>query len=253
MPTENKTKKLHETGNAKILESFDRLAAFGATLDSGTLNAPADLTTASLQAAHAQGTSRHTAVGNSKADFRTAALARQTEVDKFDALASQAVAQLVARGASKETAEDARSYVRKLQGRRTKPKAETDPASPNFNPNEKSISASQQSNAAKISTFNEFLDFLEAQSEYAGVKQSGLLVSDLRTIVQNAQTKHTASINSAATLAADRNDRNKFFYTDKDNLCELAARYKNLVKGTYGAGSLEYKTINAIPFRKRAK
>ena len=250
MQTQNKPKKLQETGNAKILESFDRLAAFGATLDSGTLNAPPDLTTAALQAAHAQGTLLHTAVGNSKADFRTAALERQTEVDKFDALASQSVAQLIARGASKETAEDAKSYVRKLQGRRAKPKVETDPASPNFNPNEKNISASQQSNAAKIATFLEFLDFLEAQSAYSGVKQSGLLVGDLRTIAADAQTKHTASINSGATLAADRNTRNKFFYTDANNLCDLAARYKNLVKGTYGASSLEFKTINAIPFTR---
>jgi hypothetical protein len=191
-----------------------------------------------------------TAVGNSKADFRTVALDRQTEVERFEPLAAQAVGQLAGRGASAETVEDARSYVRKLQGRTLKPKPVTDPASPAFNPSEKNISSSQQSNAFKISTFLELVDFLEAQTAYASVKQAGLLVSDLRAVGTSAQAKHTASIAQAATLAADRNARNKFFFLDPNNICELAARYKNLVKGAFGAKSPEYKTINSIPFKK---
>jgi len=140
--------------------------------------------------------------------------------------------------------------VRKLQGRTLKPKPVTDPASPAFDPTEKNISSSQQSNAFKISIFLELVDFLEAQSIYPGVKQTGLVIADLRTVGTSAQTKHTASIAQAATLAADRNARNKFFFLDPDNICDLAARYKNLVKSAFGAKSPEYKTINAISFKK---
>lgn len=253
MPNEITPKKLQESGNAKLLESLDRLIAGGAQLDQTKLNPPLDLTIAALQAKYTNGLALHTAVGNSKADFRTSALARNVEIDKFDTLASQSVAQLAARGASKETVEDGRGYVRKIHGSHSKPKAGQDPASPNFDPTEKNISASQQSSAAKISTFLELVDFLEAQNIYANVNQAGLLIGDLRAVGTTSQNLHTASIADAAQLAADRNERAKFFYLDPDNICDTAARYKNLVKGTYGAKSVEYKTINAIPFKKRKK
>ena len=251
MPNEVTPKKQNESGHAKLLESLDRLIANGSNLDQGRLDPPADLTIAALQAVLTQGTLLHGNVGNSKADFRTIALDRTTVVDKFDAVAAQSVGQLAGRGASVETVEDARSYVRKLQGARSKPKATQDPNSPNFDPTEKNISASQQSSAAKISNFLELVDFLEAQPEYADVRQSGVSIADLRALAQSAQTKHTASIAAVARLDTDRNDRNKFFYLDDGNICDLAARYKNLVKGVFGAGSVEYKTINAIPFKKR--
>ncbi len=240
-----------DTGYPKILESLEELIAQGALLDQTRLNPPADLTITALQSVHTQGSGLHTTVGNSKADFRTVALERQVVVDTLETLAAQAVAQLAARGASKETVEDARSYLRKLQGRSLKPKPVTDPASPDFDPTEKNISSSQQSNAFKISTFLELVDFVEAQDVYASVTQAGLLIADLRAVGISAQTKHTASIAKAAALGADRNERKKFFFLDPNNICDLAGRYKNLVKGTYGAKSLEYKTINAIPFKKR--
>lgn len=253
MTPENTPKKIHESGNAKLLESLDRLIANGGQLDQTKLNPPLDLTITALQTKHTNAVALHTAVGNSKADFRTIALGRQTIVDTFEAVAAQVVAQLAARGASKETVADARGYVRKLQGKKSKANASKDPSSPDFDPTVKNISASQQSNAAKISTFLEFIDFIEAQQEYASVNQAGLLVADLRTLGLDAQTKHTASIAKAAELATDRNERNKFFYLDPNNICDIGARYKNLVKGAYGANSVEYQTINAIPFRKRKK
>jgi hypothetical protein len=239
-----------DSGFPKILESLEELIAQGAQLDQVRLDAPADLTITALQNVHTQALVLHTAVGNSKADFRTVALERQMEVDKLEPLAVQAIGQLAGRGASAETVEDARSYLRKLQGRSLKPKPVTDPASPNFDPTEKNISSSQQSNAFKISIFLELVDFLEAQTAYAGVKQTGLMGNDLRAVGTSAQTKHTASIAQAATLAADRNARNKFFFLDAGSVCDLAARYKNLVKGVFGAKSPEYKTINAISFKK---
>lgn len=248
MTPENTPKKIYESGHAKLLESLERLIANGAELDQMRLDPPSDLTITALQAVLAQGNTLQTAVGNSKADFRTVALDRKLEVDKFEPLASQAVAQFEGRGGSKEAVEDARSYVRKLQGKRSTPTAVQDPSSPDFDPTEKNISASQQSNAAKIATFLELVDFLEAQSLYANVKQAGLVIGDLRAVGNAAQTKHTASIAAAAALANDRNERNKFFYLDANNICDLAARYKALVKGAYGAKSVEYKTINAIKF-----
>ena len=80
-----------DTGFPKILESLEELIAQGALLDQTRLDPPADLTITTLQNVHTQALALHTAVGNLKADFRTVALERQTEVDKLEPLAVQAV------------------------------------------------------------------------------------------------------------------------------------------------------------------
>lgn len=242
--------KQYESGHAKTLESWTKLVAFDATLDPARLNAPPDLTTAALKAKETAATTLQNKVGDSRADWRTVALARKVIVDKFDALATRAVAQLEARGAGKETVEDARGYSRKIQGRSSKTKPKGSAETPGIDESEKGVSTSQQSNAAKISFFFELIDFLEAQAAYASVTQAGLTIADLRAEAEAARAKHDESIETATALSKDRINRNKGFYADDDSLCTLAARYKALVKGAYGANSPEYKAVNAIPFKK---
>jgi len=221
-----------------------------ATLDSARLNAPGDLKSSALVSAQTEARATQNNVGNSLADFRTVALERAVMIDAFDSLATRMVAQLEARGASKETINDARSYERKVQGRRAKAKAKDNPETPDIDESEKSISASQQSSAAKISTMYELLDFCEAQSEYADVTQEGLNAADVRDYIDTTQAKHDSSIVAAAKLSNDRISRNRTFYNNDGSICNLAARYKALVKGAYGAKSPEYKAVNAIPFKK---
>lgn len=253
MPTEEtnkKVKKQYETGHTKLLESLDRLIAVGATLDQVRLDPPDDLTIAALQARHASSTVLQNNVGNARADWRTVALVRAKDIDKFAPLAVEAVAALEARGASKETIKDARFYVRKLHGKRARPKAEDDPETPELDESEKGVSASQQSAAAQLGTMNELIDFLEAQPLYTEVKTAKLLIPAMRAFVDGTQTNHTASIAAAASLTSSRNERNKDFYLDADNICDLAKRYKAMVKGEYGANSPEFKMVNEINFHK---
>jgi hypothetical protein len=240
-----------DTGHAKVLESLGKLIAQGETLDQTRLNPPSELTVAALKTLRTNATNLHTKVGDAKADWRTAAQEGAAAVQEFDSLASQAVAQLEARGATAKAVEQARGYVRKLRGKRSAPAVADDPATPDVDESEQSISASQQSRAAKIATFNELIDFLEAQAAYAGVTKPELLVANLRATAASAQAKHDAAIESAATLSSDRIARNKLFYLDENNICDLANRFKKLVKGEYGAGSPEFKAVNAIPFQKR--
>lgn len=250
MPTETTPKKQQESGHTKIVESLGKLVAFSETIDQTKLDPPPEMTIAVLQGHRTTATALQTSVGNSRADWRTIALDRALDIEKFAPLASQAVGALAGRGASKEKVDDAMFYVRKLQGRRAKAKPKDDPNTPNLDESEKGVSASQQSSAALITTMYELVDFLEAQSEYAAVKVVGLTPSEMRTTVDTAQAKHNLSITSVAALSSDRRARNKFFYLDPVNICDIAKQFKNLVKGAFGANSLEYKTVNAIKFKK---
>jgi hypothetical protein len=250
---QKEVKKLNETGHPKILESLGKIIAIGDTLDQDRLNPTDILKISSMQTQRDAGTILQNNIGNSRADWRTVALDRAIDIERFNSLASESFAQLEARGASRETLKNARSYVRKLQGRRATPakKVELDAdGNPVFDESEKGVSAAQTSSAAKITTMYEYIDFLEAQSEYAGVTKANLTVIALRLFVDQTQAKHDLSIIAATKLSNDRIKRNKMFYLDADCIIERARQYKKLVGGEYGFKSPEFKAINSIPFKK---
>jgi len=248
--TTPKNKSVSEKGHAKFLESLDRLIAVNAMLDASKLNAPADLTTAALEALRTQAANEHAQIGESKAEWRTAAQERQTDADKLDSKAAQTVALLEARGARAETVEDARSYVRKLRGDRAKPLQKDDPQTLDVDESETTISNSQQSNAARIAVLGELIDFLAAQTVYEGVINEGLTVAELRTFAAALDTKHLASITAGTAHSNLIADRNGTFYTNEDSILNRVKRYKKLVFATYGGDSDEYRMVSEIPFQK---
>jgi hypothetical protein len=236
---------------SKMLESLTSLIAFENTLDLAFLDPPPDLTPTSLTTLKTEATTLHNSVGNSKGDWRTVALDRATDADELASVASQAVALLESRGARKETIEDARFYVRKLQGKRKEPKPVDDPSTPNVDESQTAISASQQSNAARISTFLELVDFLEAQPEYGGVTREGFKPSELRDRGNSVQTKHDGSITAVNKLTSDRTERDKVFFDNEDSILNRSKRFKKVVAGAYGFDSPEYRTANGIPFSNK--
>jgi len=246
-------KKQYESGHPKLLESLGKLIAIDETLDQARLNPPAGLKLNELKTKRDTATNLQTGIGNSRADWRTVALARAVDIEKFDSIAAESVALFEGRGASLESVEDARSYVRKLRGEKAggaaKPAVDEN-GNPVLDESPKGISAAQTSAAAKISTMYELIDFLEAQPKYAEVNKPGFTAAELRAFVDAAQAKHDASLVSVAKLSNDRRERNKFFYLDDDCICELARQFKALVGGEYGFKSPEYKAVNAIPFKK---
>lgn len=236
---------------AKNLESLLHLADFEDTLDAAKLDAPPDLLPAALRAHHAAAETWQKTVGNSKGDWRTVTLDRATDADRLASMAAESLALLEGRGASADKIEDGRFYVRKLQGRRATPAAVDDPTTPGVDESESSISTSQQSNAARIANFLEYLDWLEPQSEYQSVKAAGKTVADMRDFGEAVQAKHNLSINAATKLAADRIARDKLFFDDSDSVINLGKRVKKIIGGAYGFDSPEYDTANAIPFHRR--
>lgn len=236
--------------HAKMLESLTRLTEHAGTLDPAKLNAPPDLLPAALETLYTEARAAQEKIGVSKGEWRTVALDRATDADELASLAAESLALLEARGASAETLEDGRSYIRKLQGKRSSPKPEDDPSTPDVDESEAAISAAQTSNAARIATFLEYVAWLEQQPEYAGVTNAGKTAAELRTFGESVETKHNTSITAVTGLSSDRRARDKIFYDNENSVLNRAKRLKKLIGGTYGFDSPEYETANAIQFRK---
>ena len=237
----------------KNLESLLHLADFTETLDTVKLDAPPDLVPSELRKLHDDSDAAQKKVGDSKGDWRTATLDRQSVAEELSSKAAESLALLEGRGASAEKIEDGRFYVRKLQGKRASPKPVDDPATPDVDESESTISAAQTSNAARIATFLEYLEWLEPQSEYAGVKAAGKTVTEMRTFGESVEAKHAASVTAVTELSADRINRDKFFFDNDDSIINRAKRLKRLIGGAYGFDSPEYETANAFPFRTSNK
>lgn len=244
MPSQN------ERGHARNLEALSRLIAAVQTLDPTRYDPPnADLEIASLQAQHADGAAVAGSLSDRRAGWRTKAKDRAFDVDKLPARAARAVALFASTDADKEKVAQARTYLRKLQGKRAKTKPADDPATPG-DESEAAISASQQSSAQMLNHFLGLVDFLEAQSEYAALNVPELRTADLRSFATPIQAKHDDSITAAAEVSAALIERDRVYYDNPDSIIKRAARVKEYVKAVFGANSPEYKMVNDINFRK---
>ena len=183
-----------EKGHAKIVEALFRLIAFLQTLDPAKYSPPnVNLTIFSLQALHAAALNALAEVSGAKEVWRTDAKARALLVEKLATIAASAVGLFASLGVDKERVDQAKSYLRKLQGRRASPAIADDPNTPE-DESEKSISASQQSSAQMIAHFRALTDFLAAQVEYQGLTDAGLQVSDLTSMADDVEDKHQTSV-----------------------------------------------------------
>lgn len=239
-----------EKGHAKIVEALFRLIAFLQTLDPAKYSPPnVNLTIFSLQALHAAALNALAEVSGAKEVWRTDAKARALLVEKLATIAASAVGLFASLGVDKERVDQAKSYLRKLQGRRASPAIADDPNTPE-DESEKSISASQQSSAQMIAHFRALTDFLAAQVEYQGLTDAGLQVSDLTSMADDVEDKHQTSVISAAQVTSKRNARDVMLYDNANSVCNRAALVKEYVKGKYGTTSPEYQTVRAISFEK---
>ena len=240
-----------DTGYAKVIEALGKLIAYLETLDPTKYNPTnLNLTIDALQDLRTAATAALAAVSAAYADWRTKAKDRTLIIEKLPATAAQAVALFESLGADAERIEQARSYVRKLQGRRAAPAVADNPDTPE-DESAQNISASQKSAAQMIAHFGGLVDFLAAQDEYQGITVAGLKLTDLVALRTQAQSAHDDSIAAEAQISSKRSARNSLLYDDNDSILKRAAAVKKFVFAVYGATSDEFKTVNGIEFKKR--
>ena len=239
-----------EKGHARVVEAVFRLIAFLQTLDPLKYAPPnPNLTIASFQALYAEAGALLADVSAAKENWRTRAKDRALDVDELPAKAASAVALFASLGVDKERVEQARTYLRKLQGRRASPAALDDPNTP-ADESEKSISASQTSAAQMIANFRALVDFLTAQPEYRALTEPGLQSADLTNLIDTIEAKHELAVTADAQVSSKRMERDKFFYDNPDSICDRGLLVKEYVKGKYGAASPEYLEVRSIEFKR---
>lgn len=152
-------------------------------------------------------------------------------------------------GVSDEVVESARTFVRKIQGRRAAPKDTPAPENPGTPSGEgaQNISASQMGFDNRIDNLDKLIKLLIAQPAYAP-NEAELTTASLTALLENMKTVNKAVVDAYTPLSNARIERNRILYSPKTGLVDIAADVKRYVKSLFGAGSPQFKQVSGLRF-----
>lgn len=235
-----------ETGHAKNVANFQSLIAFVTGYDTTYNPSKVALTLPKLVALHANAETKLANVISRNTAYNNKVNERLDAFSTLKPLATRLVNALQTTDATTETIKDAKTFNRKIQGRRASSAAT--PVDPNA-PAPTTISTSQQSYTQLIQHFAALKAVLESEPTYTP-NETELKITALTT----KQVSLTTLNNEVATLYANvsnsRLSRNTTLYGTEGSIFDVAAEVKKYIKSVYGALSPEFAQIKGLEFKK---
>lgn len=234
-----------ETGHAKNVANFQDLIEFVTGYGSSynpsktSLQLPQLVNLKSSAEANLADVITKNTLYNSKVNERLSAF------NGLKSLSTRLVNALQTTDATPETIEDAKSYNRKIQGKKASDQqVPTNPDAPAPN----TISSSQQSYDQLIQHLAGLKSVLENEPSYAP-NETDLQVTTLDTKILDLTRKNTAVATAYTNVSNSRIARNKTLYTDPDSLGATAGEVKKYIKSVFGANSPEFAQVKGIEFK----
>lgn len=233
-----------EVGNAKNVANFQDLIEFVTAY--GVIYSPSknSLKIAALNAQHAAAAASLNDVINKNTEYNNRVNERMIAFSDLKPLSTRLLNALEVTDASNETIKDAKTFNRKMQGK--KALSGQTPTDPN-QPAPATISSSQQSYDQLIQHLAGLNAILAAEPSYSP-NESELRVSTIEAKIANLTAKNTAVANAYAAISNSRIERNQILYSPQEGLVETAAEVKKYVKSVFGATSPQFAQIKGIKF-----
>ncbi|NVO04405.1 MAG: hypothetical protein HXX09_17050 [Bacteroidetes bacterium] len=256
----------HETGHDTNVGNLEVLISnctgFGSTYNPSKVSIKLPGLNALLTAS--QGS--NTTVSDKKNLYTVAVDGREILFNPLSPLTTRILNALESSEVTKQIISDAKTYTRKITGKRATPKAKQIQIDPNGSVNEgtgtlnasdnntpsldpKEISASQLSFDNRMANLARLINLLSSEPGY-NPNEADLKVTALNSMLASMKLKNTAVINAATALANSRLNRNKILYKDGTGLFDITIAVKAYVKSVYGASSPEFKLVSKIKFTK---
>ena len=246
-----------EVAHAKNVANFEDLISYctgyGVTYNP-SLNA---IKVANMNTLKSNADNAIAAVSTAFTAFKNATNNREIVFLPVKKLATRIVSALKASGVTTQTMKDANTINHKIQGKRAKPIPKPLPedktiADPNSDPtpvNPVHISVSQQSYDSMVEYFGKMIDLVTSIPAY-NPNEADLKLVALNALLASMKTSNTAVITATTNLSNSRILRNVVLYKLVTGLVDIAAESKSYVKSVFGAGSLQYKQVSKIQFKR---
>lgn len=235
-----------ETGHAKNVANFQDLIEFVTAYGSSYNPSKNSLKLPQLIALKSS-------AENSLADVITKNTAYNNKVNErvsafsgLKSLSTRLINALQTTDASEETINDAKTYNRKMQGKKS---SEAQPPIDPNTPAPNTISTSQQSYDQLIQHLSGLKSVLEAEPSYTP-NETDLQITSLDAKIADLTSKNTAVATAYANVSNTRISRNKTLYTDPTSLVETANEAKKYIKSVFGATSPEFAQVKGIEFTR---
>ena len=243
-PKTNKS-SVSETGHAKNVANFQDLIEFvtgyGATYNPSKNSLKLPQLTALKESAEtslADVITKNTQYNN-KVNERIMAFGG------LKSLSTRLINALQATDASAQTISDAKTFNRKIQGKKaSQTQVPIDPNAPAPN----TISTSQQSYDQLIQHLAGLKSVLEEEPSYTP-NEKDLQVEKIAEKISDLIAKNTAVATAYTNVSNSRIDRNTTLYTDTASLVETANEVKKYIKSVFGANSPQFAQVKGIQFR----
>jgi hypothetical protein len=234
---------MSETGHARNVEHFEQMISFVTGYGAAYDPANADLTIVKLQAKLADAQNGIDVVTSALAPWKVVVNDRQNVFEGIRKLTTRIVNSFAASGAPQNAIDDAKSFKRKIDGKR----AETLVDDPNTPEDEsQGISVSQQSYTQLVEHFDNLIELL-TNSGY-NPNEVNLQIATLNTYSASLKSANTAVMNAITPLSNARINRDDVMYADVAGLVTRAGLVKMYVKSLFGADSPQFKQISGLEF-----
>ena len=238
-----------ETGHAKNVAHFDELIS--SVLGYGNAFNPSKASI-KVDALHSVSANSKNAIGVVSSLFpaySNAVAAREAAFGPLSKYVTRALNALKATDTTVQVDESARTFARKIQGRRATPKkteAEKK-AKQEAGTEVTEISSSQMSYDSRLENFDKFIKLLTSVPEYTP-NEEDLKIPALTAKYNELKAKNSAVIAAATPLSNARILRNDVLYKANTGLVDIALDTKTYIKSVFGAGSPQYKQVSKLEF-----
>jgi hypothetical protein len=244
-----------EVGHAKNVANFEDLISFCLAYGGSYNPANANISITAMQAKQAAAKADIQAVKTAKTTLDNATNAREILFQDFKKLATRIISALSAVAPAKQTIADAKTINNKIQGKRASakkkalPPTSSTPTGSTGDPEDNSISVSQQSYDSLMDHFAKLIQTVSQEPLYTP-NEAELGITGLNSVLAQMQTANTAVINATTTFSNARIARDKTLYQSGTGLTLCADEVKMYIKSVFGASSPQYKQVSKLKFKK---
>jgi hypothetical protein len=235
----------HDNNIANFDQMISYVTAYGVTYNPSK-------TTLKLPALQALSTTVKNAVNTlniTLQPYSKAVAVREASFEPLSSLTTRIINAFKATDATPQVIDNAKTYIRKIQGKRATPKLtdEEKKALSVEGKEVKEISSSQMGYDNRLSHFDQLIKLLSTESTYAP-NEVDLKITSLTTMLNDLRVKNSAVVSTITIVSNARISRNEVMYKAKTNLYNVSLDVKTYVKSVYGATSPQYKQMSSLKF-----
>jgi hypothetical protein len=247
--TAKSSSRSYQTGHAKNVYNFETLLNYVMAYGDHYNPAKEELKKEKLQELLALAFTQLSEVNLHLSAYTNAVTAREESFMGFDTFITNVYLTLKAFEPSKNVLDDAKSYVKKLKGKRVIPKVSVEEITA-LSENEKDVkynSVAQLGYDTRVENFDRLIALLSTIPSYMP-NEAHLSIDGLKAKYTEFKVKNIAVKEATTSLSNVRMARNKTLYLPETGLYSVATGVKSYVRAIFGLSSPQYKQIKNVKF-----